>query len=60
VAGLGYIGMLAGPAVIGWMTHVMALNHTFLLLTLFCATAAVAAGVLRSSPDRSPTVELSS
>ncbi|MFJ5999321.1 MFS transporter [Streptomyces sp. NPDC092370] len=60
VAGLGYIGMLAGPAVIGWMTHLMALNHTFLLLTLFCATATVAAGVLRPSPDRSPAVELSS
>ncbi|KOG63417.1 MFS transporter [Streptomyces antibioticus] len=53
VAGLGYIGMLAGPAVIGWMTHLMALNHTFLLLTLFCVTAAAAAGVLRPSPERS-------
>ncbi len=30
--------MLAGPAVIGWMTHVTALNHTFLLPALFCAT----------------------
>ncbi|MGW5616428.1 MFS transporter [Streptomyces sp. NPDC003877] len=60
VAGLGYIGMLAGPAVIGWMTHLMALNHTFLLLTLFCATAAAAAGVLRPAPDRPRTVELTS
>jgi predicted MFS family arabinose efflux permease len=60
VAGLGYIGMLAGPAVIGWMTRLMALNHTFLLLTLFCATAAVAAGILRPSPDRPRTVELTS
>ncbi|KMS87563.1 MFS transporter [Streptomyces regensis] len=58
VAGLGYIGMLAGPAVIGWMTHLMALNHTFLLLTLFCVTAAAAAGVLRPSPERSRVVEL--
>ncbi|MDL5205881.1 MFS transporter [Streptomyces sp. ALI-76-A] len=62
VAGLGYIGMLAGPAVIGWMTHLMALNHTFLLLTLFCATAAAAAGILRPSPDpdRPRTAELTS
>ncbi|MEU0249925.1 MFS transporter [Streptomyces sp. NPDC006235] len=60
VAGLGYIGMLAGPAVIGWMTHLMALNHTFLLLALFCATAAAAAGILRPSPDRPRTVELTS
>ncbi|MFG2512447.1 MFS transporter [Streptomyces sp. NPDC048584] len=61
VAGLGYIGMLAGPAVIGWMTHVMALNHTFLLPALFCAIAAVAAGVLRTAPADGPrTVELTS
>ncbi|MEV5383588.1 MFS transporter [Streptomyces sp. NPDC052721] len=60
VAGLGYIGMLAGPAVIGWMTHLMALNHAFLLLALFCATAAAAAGVLRPSPERSRVVELTS
>ncbi|MEW2288337.1 MFS transporter [Streptomyces sp. NPDC047841] len=58
VAGLGYIGMLAGPAVIGWMTHVVALNHTFLLLALFCASAAAAAGILRTSPERSRAVEL--
>ncbi|MEG8275364.1 MFS transporter [Streptomyces sp. AHA2] len=57
VAGLGYIGMLAGPAVIGWMTHLMALNHTFLLLSLFCATAVLAAGVLRPVPDRARTAE---
>ncbi|WP_333776865.1 MFS transporter [Streptomyces sp. IBSBF 3136] len=48
VAGIGYLGMLSGPAVIGWMTHVVALNHAFLLLTLFCAVAAGAAGVLRT------------
>ncbi|WP_437036538.1 MFS transporter [Streptomyces sp. enrichment culture] len=54
VAGLGYIGMLAGPAVIGWLTHLMALNHTFLLLTLFCATTATAASVLRPASPREP------
>lgn len=48
VAGLGYVGMLAGPAVIGWMTHVVALNHAFLLLTLMCVIAAATAGVLRA------------
>ncbi|MDL2078445.1 MFS transporter [Streptomyces sp. GXMU-J15] len=52
VAGLGYVGMLAGPAVIGWLTHLVALNHTFVLLTLMCAVTAVAAGVLRPAPDR--------
>jgi MFS family permease len=58
VAGLGYIGMLAGPAVIGWSTHLMALNHTFLLLSLFCVTAVVAAGVLRPAPQPSLAPEL--
>lgn len=54
VAGLGYVGMLAGPAVIGWLTHLVALNHAFLLLTLMCASTAVAAGVLRTGSDRTP------
>ncbi|MFG2522438.1 MFS transporter [Streptomyces sp. NPDC048527] len=52
VAGLGYVGMLAGPAVIGWLTHLVALNHAFALLTLLCLTASAAAGVLRSGPNR--------
>ncbi|WP_033257223.1 MFS transporter [Kitasatospora phosalacinea] len=50
VAGLGYLGMLAGPAVIGWLTHLTALNHAFLLLTLFCVATAATAGVLRTAP----------
>jgi MFS family permease len=60
VAGLGYVGMLAGPAVIGWMTHVMALNHAFLLLTAMCVTAATTAGVLRVGSERTPELVLSS
>lgn len=52
VAGLGYVGMLAGPAVIGWLTHVVALDHAFVLLILLCVTTAVGAGVLRTGPDR--------
>ena len=52
VAGLGYVGMLAGPAVIGWLTHLVALNHAFLLLTLLCAITAAAAGILRTGSDR--------
>ncbi|MGW0966437.1 MFS transporter [Streptomyces sp. NPDC002516] len=54
VAGLGYVGMLAGPAVIGWLTHVVALNHAFVLLTLLCVTTAAAAGILRTDSDRTP------
>jgi MFS family permease len=58
VAGLGYVGMLAGPAVIGWMTHIMALNHAFLLLTAMCIAAAATAGILRAAPERESEPEL--
>ncbi|WP_033280868.1 MFS transporter [Streptomyces sp. NRRL F-525] len=55
VAGLGYVGMLAGPAAIGWLTHLVALNHAFVLLILLCAAVtAVAAGILRTGSDRTP------
>lgn len=60
VAGLGYVGMLAGPAVIGWLTHLVALNHAFVLLTLLCASTAVAAGVLRMGSDRTRETAASS
>ena len=51
VAGLGYIGMLAGPAVIGWLTRLTALNHTFLLPALLLVVAAVTAGILRTGTE---------
>ncbi|MFK4188893.1 hypothetical protein ACI2L4_33650 [Streptomyces sparsogenes] len=51
VAGPGYVGMLAGPAVIGWLTHLVALDHAFVLLTPPCVTTAVGARVLRTGPD---------
>ncbi|MFD7641425.1 MFS transporter [Kitasatospora sp. NPDC059795] len=50
VAGLGYLGMLAGPAVIGWLTRLTALHHAFLLLTLMCAATAATAGILHTTP----------
>ncbi|MEU7576442.1 MFS transporter [Streptomyces sp. NPDC041068] len=50
VAGLGYLGMLAGPAVIGPLTHFMPLNLTFFLPVAFCAVAACTAGILRPKP----------
>lgn len=57
VAGLGYVGMLAGPAVIGWLTHLVALNHALVLLTLLCVATAVGAGALRTGPDRADRPE---
>lgn len=58
VAGLGYVGMLAGPAVIGWLTHIVALNHAFVLLTLLCVTTAAAAGILRTGSDSTQRKDL--
>ncbi|MCG8927528.1 MFS transporter [Lentzea sp. CC55] len=51
VAGLGYLGVLAGPAVIGWLTHVVPLNIAFLLPVALCLVAALSAGVLRTEPS---------
>ncbi|MGW6819990.1 MFS transporter [Streptomyces sp. NPDC055005] len=50
VAGLGYLGMLAGPAVIGPLTHLVPLNLALLLPVALCLVAAGAAGVLRARP----------
>ncbi|MEU6332232.1 MFS transporter [Streptomyces sp. NPDC047049] len=47
VAGLGYLGMLAGPAVIGPLTHLLPLNLTFFLPVLCCVIAAATAGIVR-------------
>ncbi|MGW2412220.1 MFS transporter [Streptomyces tubercidicus] len=47
VAGLGYLGMLAGPTVIGPLTEVMPLHLTFFLPVAFCIVAAATAGILR-------------
>ncbi|MEV6373359.1 MFS transporter [Micromonospora musae] len=47
VAGLGYLGVLAGPAIIGPLTHLMPLNHTFFLPVAFCVAAALSARILR-------------
>jgi MFS family permease len=54
VAGLGYLGMLTGPAAIGWMTRLVALNYTFLFPALLLVIAAATAGILRSGAKREP------
>ncbi|MFF5029839.1 MFS transporter [Streptomyces collinus] len=58
VAGLGYLGMLAGPAVIGWLTHLVALGHAFVLLTLLCVTTALGARVLPTESGSTPRSEM--
>ncbi|MER7009416.1 MFS transporter [Dactylosporangium sp. NPDC000555] len=49
VAGLGYLGMLAGPAVIGALTHIVPLNITLVLPLAFCIIAALTAPAVRTS-----------
>ncbi|MER5383040.1 MFS transporter [Streptomyces sp. NPDC002688] len=58
VAGLGYLGMLAGPAVIGPLTRFVPLNITFLLPVAFCVVAACAAGILQPQPSGRVEVEV--
>ncbi|MGW7097930.1 MFS transporter [Streptomyces sp. NPDC054838] len=50
VAGLGYLGMLAGPALIGPLTRLVPLGPALLLPVALCLAAAGAAGVLRPAP----------
>jgi MFS family permease len=52
VAGLGYLGMLAGPAIIGPLTRFMPLNAAFALPVAFCVIASVSAGALK--PETAP------
>jgi MFS family permease len=47
VVGLGYVGLLAGPALIGGLTHWMPLNVAFVLPVLLCVLTVIAAPVLR-------------
>ncbi|WP_435227178.1 MFS transporter [Streptomyces sp. Tue6028] len=51
VAGLGYLGMLAGPAVIGPLTHLAPLDVVLLLPVALCVVGAVTAGILRPDSD---------
>jgi hypothetical protein len=58
VVGLGYLGMLAGPAAIGWMTRLVALNYTCLFPALLLVIATATAGILRSGTEREPKPEM--
>ncbi|MDK9495240.1 MFS transporter [Streptomyces katrae] len=54
VAGLGYLGMLAGPALIGPLTRLVPLGPALLLPVACCAFAALAAGALRPEGPPGP------
>ncbi|MFJ7212777.1 MFS transporter [Amycolatopsis sp. NPDC098790] len=51
VVGLGYVGLLAGPALIGGLTRWMPLNVTFAVPVVLCVLAALFAGVLNPKPE---------
>ena len=48
VVGLGYVGLLAGPALIGGLAHWMPLNSAFALPVILCVLTVVFAPVLAS------------
>ncbi|MGH9058206.1 MAG: MFS transporter, partial [Acidimicrobiales bacterium] len=54
VVGLGYVGLLAGPALIGGLTRWMPLNVAFAVPFVLCLLAVVFAPVLTRHRDREP------
>ncbi|MFD1149019.1 MFS transporter [Saccharothrix hoggarensis] len=56
VVGLGYVGLLAGPALIGGLAHWIPLNLAFIVPVVLCVPAVVFAGVLtpRATPVDEP------
>lgn len=49
VVGAGYIGLLAGPAVIGWVADLTDLNVAMIVPVLLCLVGAVAARSVRAA-----------
>jgi MFS family permease len=47
VVGLGYVGLLAGPALIGALSHWMPLNLAFILPVALCAITVASASVMK-------------
>lgn len=52
VVGAGYIGLLAGPAVIGWIADATDLNSALLLPVALCLFGVIGASAVK--PDRMP------
>jgi MFS family permease len=52
VVGLGYVGLLAGPALIGGLAHWMPLNVAFILPVVLCVLTVIGAPVLREPSKR--------
>lgn len=52
VVGAGYVGMLAGPAIIGFVAGKIGLNEAFVLPLLFCLIGVALAGTVSSGRSR--------
>ncbi|QUQ63134.1 MFS transporter [Kutzneria sp. CA-103260] len=52
VVGLGYVGLLAGPAVIGGLTRLMPLNVAFALPIILCVLTVVFASALNPREEK--------
>lgn len=52
VVGMGYLGLLAGPAILGWLTQLMPLTATLLLPLALVLVTSRFAGVVRPGTDR--------
>nr|WP_245819975.1 MFS transporter [Rhodococcus yunnanensis] len=48
VVGMGYVGLLAGPAIIGWLSHLIPLTTAMIVPLLLTVVAAAAAGTVRA------------
>nr|WP_232327844.1 MFS transporter [Kibdelosporangium sp. MJ126-NF4]CEL13989.1 Membrane protein mosC [Kibdelosporangium sp. MJ126-NF4]CTQ88357.1 Membrane protein mosC [Kibdelosporangium sp. MJ126-NF4] len=59
VVGLGYVGILAGPALVGGLTHWVPLNVAFVLPIVLCALAAVFAYVMPGTKHAADALEQS-
>lgn len=47
VVGAGYVGLLAGPAVIGWVSHLTGLTGALVIPLVFCVAGVLLAGQVR-------------
>jgi MFS family permease len=52
VVGMGYLGLLTGPALIGILTHLIPLNMAFFLPVGCCIAAGLSARVLKTAPPQ--------
>lgn len=57
VVGAGYVGQLAGPAVVGVVAGLVGLNLAFILPLLFCVVGVLLASIVTSPTSTDPTTQ---